>query len=562
VTQVSTEGGQRLVLGECIGSGGEGDVWTVVGPLDWLVKLYKPGMDIASLERKVGWLIAHPPVPTGPRTAFAWPIERVYAATDRSQFRGFVMRRASGKPLYLLTNVKDRLAHARHVHWGQLLAIAQNLCNLVHALHVAGHVAGDINESNFHVDIITGSVTMLDCDSVQSTDTSTGEVYHCVVAKPDFCPPEIQNRVGSATLGHEQDSFALAILVFLLILEGTHPFAGVDEHPEQDFASRILRGASPFVPGSSIRPPPLSPSLTILDASLRALVQRAFGAGLRIPHVRPTPAEWSRTLHDARQRLTSCAQNPLHQFSSGQSDCPWCHRRVVLRGVDPYPGHLSAPPPSNSSLSQSSIQGHHAFNLQSTSQPQTAVQASLTSVATPGLFETILLAFVWLLLIPFGAVGSSLRRTIKVRMSGSPGLPSGTPPSQRNSVVPMLRPAPTLRPMPLLRPTFGQNRAAVSHSTMAPSTARSVATPASRTVWTSPAPARRGSVAPQTIPSTVTSNATMPAAASVVASRNSTYFHRPNCQWALRIWPQNFVSYPTSVAARQDGRKPCRTCSP
>lgn len=49
---------------------------------------------------------------------------------------------------------------------------------------------------------------------------------------------------------------------------------------------------------------------------------------------------------------------------------------------------------------------------------------------------------------------------------------------------------------------------------------------------------------------------------SFVGSRASTLFHRPNCQHARRIKPENRTHFPTAATAFKAGRKSCKTCKP
>ena len=101
-----------------------------------------------------------------------------------------------------------------------------DLAAAVGALHLRGYVIGDVNESNI---LVTESalVTLVDTDSFQVRDPQTGLVYRCPVGTPQFTPPELQNK----TFAHvdrmpEHDAFGLAVLIFQLLMEGAHPYAG------------------------------------------------------------------------------------------------------------------------------------------------------------------------------------------------------------------------------------------------------------------------------------------------------------------------------------------------
>lgn len=49
---------------------------------------------------------------------------------------------------------------------------------------------------------------------------------------------------------------------------------------------------------------------------------------------------------------------------------------------------------------------------------------------------------------------------------------------------------------------------------------------------------------------------------SVVASRTQNIYHRGGCEWAVKIAPQNCISFSSPLAAQDAGCRPCRVCFP
>jgi hypothetical protein len=47
-----------------------------------------------------------------------------------------------------------------------------------------------------------------------------------------------------------------------------------------------------------------------------------------------------------------------------------------------------------------------------------------------------------------------------------------------------------------------------------------------------------------------------------VASAQREAFHRPDCEWAKKISPQNLVGFKTREDAIKSGRRPCKVCEP
>jgi DNA-binding helix-hairpin-helix protein with protein kinase domain len=326
------------VVEDRLGAGGEADVLAVPGRPDLAFKRYR--RPSAARTDKLRVMLRNPP---DDRPDIAWPLELVGSGTDAE---GFLMRRVDLRrnvPLFQVYNPASRRKVAPAITWKYLLRTARNTAAIVDALHRAGYVVGDLNESNLLVDG-RAVVTLVDCDSMQVRDPDDGRVFPCAVGKPEFTPPELHRADLSTTERTAQgDAFGLAVLVFLLLLEGTHPFASVwtGRGDPPDIATRIRRRAFPHAWWRRLRhrmaPPPLAVPLGILPWRLRRLVRRAFTSGLRWPSRRPTAREWVAALEHAESRLAPCRRSDAHLKPRRGFPCPWC-RRVDRGVVDPFPG--------------------------------------------------------------------------------------------------------------------------------------------------------------------------------------------------------------------------------
>jgi hypothetical protein len=324
-----------------LGAGGEAVVYAVTGEL--VAKLYhQPTLERA---RKLSLMLANPPrMPAG--TAIAWPVDLLMDA--RGAFAGFLMPRAEGPRVFEFYNPVSRRETAPGFHPGLLHRAGRNLAAAFAALHAAGYVVGDVNESNFLVSPADGSVTLVDADSLQVADGAAGTLFRSRVGKAEFTPPELQGvSFGEVDRGWQHDAFGLAVVIYLLLMEGTHPFAArmdaaAEASPVQE---RIRAGRFPHTtPDDDCHPPRLSPRFDALDPELQTLFVRAFGDGHTAPLVRPTAAEWCDALEQAEARLVACAANPLHRHAPHLTACPWCERARLLGGRDPFPQHATARP--------------------------------------------------------------------------------------------------------------------------------------------------------------------------------------------------------------------------
>ncbi len=323
-----------------LGAGGEAEVYEVADRPRYAFKKYR----VPSAERaaKLRVMLASPPedLDAGGHVAIAWPRELVVASSGVVE--GFLMPRidlSSTVPLFQVYNPASRLQIAPAFTWRYLLRTARNVAAIVDSLHRAGYVVGDINESNLLVNRRALAV-LVDCDSMQVRDPATGVVHRGGVGKPEFTAPELLGRDLSTTdRTFESDDFAVAVLVFQLLLEGVHPFAGIwrgrGEPP--DVSARIRSGQFPYRRGARLVPPPHGLPLDVLPPPLRKMAWRAFTSGVRRPSARPSAGAWVAALEAAEGALRTCDRSVHHVFSSHLRRCPWCAR--IDRGMpDPFPG--------------------------------------------------------------------------------------------------------------------------------------------------------------------------------------------------------------------------------
>jgi hypothetical protein len=349
-----------LNLSDCqlLGTGGEARIYSVPNEPELVAKIYHQPDE--AYAHKLAAMLANPPhdpAQTQGHASIVWPVELLRSLDVKHQVCGFLMPRVHRMRCVMdVYHPGTRRKQAPLFHYAYLHRTARNLAAAVGALHAGGYVIGDVNESNVLVSE-TALVTLVDTDSFQVRDSANGTVYRSPVGKAEFTPPELQGKVFSETDRQpEHDLFGLAVLLFQLLMEGTHPFAGVytgaGEPPPIE--ARILAGHFPYGAGrgAPYRPMPAAPPLGMLTPQLRQLFIRCFITGYRNPQARPKAHEWQDALRGAETALQTCGHNSQHLFGQHLYECPWCKRTQQLGGRDPFPSleaiqrrqHLQAVP--------------------------------------------------------------------------------------------------------------------------------------------------------------------------------------------------------------------------
>lgn len=331
-----------MTAGTRLGTGGQAEIWTVAEDSTLAYKRYKRHHATPEIHQKL--IVMTSNVPADPthrigHPSIAWPIDVVL--DEDGSFQGFVMPRVDNSialPLFRFYNPLARSLTAPLLTWRYLFHMATNLASAVDAIHAAGYVVGDLNESNV-LGTGTALITLVDCDSTQVRDPDTGRLFCSPVGKAEYLPPELQGAdLPTTERVVTSDYFSLAVLIYLLLMEGAHPFLGVWSAPGEppSMPERIRRGLFPPAASQLVSTPPFALPFATLPPQLQGAFLRVFGAGIANPAARPTAAEWHALLDSAQAGLVSCVQNSQHIHSDHLLQCPWCVR--VKGGVpDPYP---------------------------------------------------------------------------------------------------------------------------------------------------------------------------------------------------------------------------------
>ncbi len=211
--QVHLSDGSVVTLGKELAHGGEGTVFEITGS-DEVCKIYHVDKLTSDREQKVRLMMTR----KLSAPAICWPSASVL---DKHRvFRGYVMPRASGKPLAHGLFVPKSWLEENPV-WNRQHSVrfAINILERISYLHRLNVLLGDINPLNILVKD-ENTIYFVDCDSYQI------EGFPCPVGTVNFTAPEIQ-KVDFQTFlrAPEHELFAVATLLFMILMPGKAPYS-------------------------------------------------------------------------------------------------------------------------------------------------------------------------------------------------------------------------------------------------------------------------------------------------------------------------------------------------
>lgn len=208
---VKAESGS-FFLGKALARGGEGTIYDLEDGT--VAKVYRREKLTVGRRDKLTLMTSQ----TLPIPGVCWPQELLY--DQEGNFVGYRMERAQGMELQRCAFTRQALERW-FPQWKKrdMVQLCVTLLEKISALHRCGVLLGDINPRNILVKA-PDQVWLVDCDSYQVGG------YPCPVGTVRFTAPEIQKQRFTTFLrtpGNE--AFAVATLLFMLMLPGKSPYA-------------------------------------------------------------------------------------------------------------------------------------------------------------------------------------------------------------------------------------------------------------------------------------------------------------------------------------------------
>ncbi len=304
-------------------SGGEGEIFLIDGRDNLCAKIFFANKKTPFLTRKIQAMVDNPP-PGDVYEHLAWPVSLLYDSKEKNSLAGFVMQRVhTGEylPLHHYYDPEDRASipcsHTPDSDRQMVYRIASRLAFVVHEIHAAGHCIGDLRETNIFANV-SGSVILIDCDSFQVRDRDKKQVFSCEVGTGEYLPPELLDLdlAKKKPDRYHADLYALAVLIFKLLMNGVHPFQAKGQMliSAPTTIDKVRVGCFSFArPRRGILPPDYAPDYSQIPGPVAALFSRCFIDGYHVPSRRPGAAEWYSVL----QGVSGYGRIPVSRL-----DCP------------------------------------------------------------------------------------------------------------------------------------------------------------------------------------------------------------------------------------------------
>lgn len=209
---VQTSSYGNIPLRAKISSGGEGCIYAI--DKKHVCKIYYREKLSSLKQQKLEWMVRQNITKQG----ICWPKDIVY--NRRGEFVGFLMERAEGKPMQVAMFIKP-LLQKNFSYWtrNHLVELAITVLEKIQYLHENKIIMGDINPLNILIKN-EKEVFFVDTDSYQ-----VGR-FPCPVGTVHFTPPELQGKnYGEFLRTPEHEYFAVATLVFMILLPGKPPYS-------------------------------------------------------------------------------------------------------------------------------------------------------------------------------------------------------------------------------------------------------------------------------------------------------------------------------------------------
>lgn len=215
--KVYSRDGKEYELREILNNGGgEGAIYRTNLSSAFVAKIYKEGKITRRKEAKLQFMVSNRLQHEG----ICFPVELLY--NQRGEFIGYLMPLAKGDTLKnSLFGKPQFMDHFSDWKKYDVVELALTILYKMKYLHDRGIFVGDIKGENILV-VNSREVYFVDTDSYQVGS------FPCPVISEEYTPPELIGRnCGKILRTAGNENFALATLLFKIVMQGINPYAHV-----------------------------------------------------------------------------------------------------------------------------------------------------------------------------------------------------------------------------------------------------------------------------------------------------------------------------------------------
>ena len=330
-----------MTTGALIGAGGEGAVYEDRDNPAMVIKVLHPQHATPERESKLRAMCANPP-PNW--QSLGWP-NAVEASSNGLRYRMPKVPKDAGTAYRFISANEQRQLPKFCQSYEYRSRIGVDIAEALRGLHATHVRIGDVNPSNILVND-DGAVTLIDCDSFQIPGPPGHQPYPCVVGSPEYTAPEIDD-FRRQFRSQDSDNFALAVLLYQLLGNGSHPYQGIDASAGDAISNireRIKEHRFAHQPRDGRWKPTLGQSLSwrsmpeqVKDAFRQAFSPGAFHIG------RPSADAWSTILSQNPDPAPAVTPPPPRSTRAASKAPPIWQVGGPGTGNTPSPGQIQTP---------------------------------------------------------------------------------------------------------------------------------------------------------------------------------------------------------------------------
>lgn len=220
------------------------------------------------------------------------------------------------------------------------LLLLREFAKIMKKLYDKGLVYGDLSPGNIFVSVNVENteVWLIDSDNIHCENENAGCVYTNLYNAPELVNTQLQDDLNKTGNTIQSDIYSFAILAYQL-LTLNHPFLGkldydndVDDwenSDEQDIREKIAHGIIPWINDSKDTSNRSEHGLPveILGDKLKQLFIKTFEEGKLKPHKRPNINMWLEAIQETIDNLKPCENladsREIRHYYLGKQ-CLWC----------------------------------------------------------------------------------------------------------------------------------------------------------------------------------------------------------------------------------------------